>query len=121
MFLLENDSQVGIISDGAGSSKYSHIASEFCITCLKEIITRDFIKIDTLETLENADVEWAVISKAWFKQVRDGLVDSITYKGGDLSDYNCTLLLVIKTKQRFLLATLEMVAREVLRLQELFL
>jgi hypothetical protein len=100
-FLLENDYQVGIISDGAGSSKYSHIASEFCITCLKEIITRDFIKIDTLETLENADVEWAVLSKSWFKQVRDGLVDSITHKGGDLSDYNCTLLLVIKTKQRF--------------------
>jgi hypothetical protein len=100
-FLVNDDNCVGIVSDGAGSSKNSHIASNFCVIKLAEVVKRDFDKVLGLNLIEKTDLEWDALSKTWFTEVRDELLKYCAEQDEDIRDYNCTLILVIKTKDKF--------------------
>jgi hypothetical protein len=100
-FLVNDDNCVGIVSDGAGSSKNSHIASNLCVIKLAEVVKRDFDKVLGLNLIEKTDLEWDALSKTWFTEVRDELLKYCAEHDEDSHEYYCTLILVIKTKDNF--------------------
>jgi len=100
-FVINDEICVGIVSDGAGSSKNSHIAANLCVEKLAEVVKRDFDEVLGLNVLEDAKLEWDFLSKSWFCEVRDELLDYCVKNDGEVGDFNCTLILVIKTKDKF--------------------
>ncbi len=100
-FVIDNSYHIGIVSDGAGSSKFSHFASEICVESLSNIIKRDIGLLSKLEMEENLQFQWSNLSKLWFTEVREGLLKYCKEQNGDVADYNCTLILVIKTQTNF--------------------
>ena len=99
-FLVNDDNCIGIVSDGAGSSKNSHIASNLCVLKLAEVVKRDFDKVLGLNLIEKTDLEWDALSKTWFTEVRDDLLKYCAEQDEETHEYNCTLILVIKTKDK---------------------
>jgi hypothetical protein len=99
-FLVNDDNCIGIVSDGAGSSKNSHIASNLCVLKLAEVVKRDFDKVLGLNLIEKTDLEWDALSKTWFTEVRDELLKYCAEQDEETHEYNCTLILVIKTKDK---------------------
>jgi hypothetical protein len=106
--ILPNGNQVIIVSDGAGSSKLSHIASEFCVnTLFSNLQAYDFsdLKPDTVDP--------QLLPKKWMKAVfdlfgrtRNALLNLSKDYNISPKDLYCTLLLVIKTDWGFLTANI---------------
>lgn len=100
-FVINGENCIGIVSDGAGSSKKSHIASDFCVEVLAKIVKRDFDEVLRLNELGDANSKWDILSKSWFSEVREELLNHCATLEIEIADFNCTLILVIKTKDKF--------------------
>ena len=100
-FVINGENCIGIVSDGAGSSQKSHIASDFCVEKLAKVVKRDFDEVLGLNDLVDAKSKWDILSKSWFSEVRDELLNHCTTQEADRADFNCTLILVIKTRDKF--------------------
>jgi hypothetical protein len=106
--ILPNGDYVIIVSDGAGASKLSHIASEFCVNTLFSNLQL----FDFSDLIPNAD-DPKLLHKSWNKAVldlfgntRNALLNLSKNNKIPPTDLYCTLLLVIKTNWGFLSANI---------------
>ena len=106
--ILDNGLSIIIVSDGAGSSKLSHIASDFCVNSLySKLNETDFsLFISTPSDLEFIKNEWQKSSLNLFDNVRMDLLDKAKKEDINVADLNCTLILLIKTAWGFLSANI---------------
>lgn len=105
---LPNGWPVLIVSDGAGSSRNSHIASAFCVDALynhlQEADLTEFAQLtDDNEIFRKA---WHEKVSALFAKTRNGLIETARIHGYEHVDLNCTLLVVLKTAWGFLSANI---------------
>jgi hypothetical protein len=96
------------VSDGAGSSAFSHDASRFCT----DEIIRLALETDWL-AFQNAPADLEEAKKAWhdeavrlFDATRNGLLQKCKVDKRDASEMNCTLILIIQTPWGFLSANI---------------
>lgn len=105
---------VSIVSDGAGSSSYSHLASSFCVNRLLELCKSRSIAIEELTAFDfKKEEEKKLILEGWnklsieiFNQTRADLLLFGEESGYEPKDLYCTLILVIKTSFGFLSANI---------------
>lgn len=104
--ILSNGWHVLIVSDGAGSSSHSHIASDFCVSRLHTLLEE--ADLTTVSTAVEADMltseDWHRWIVALFGQTREGLLRMGEAHGYRPEQLHCTLLLVIRTPRAFLCA-----------------
>ncbi len=102
---LTEQIQVAIVSDGAGSSANSHLASSFCVKRLYEVCDSrtallqkiiDSCKTDSGKE-EAIRQEWNNLSKELFSQTRADLLEYATNNGYQQAGLHCTLILVVNT------------------------
>jgi len=106
--ILSNGCHVIIVSDGAGSSKLSHIASEYCVNMLfANLQVFDFSNLkpntDDKELLQK---NWNKAVLDLFGRTRNALLNLAKDNNILPTDLYCTLLLVIKTEWGFLSANI---------------
>ena len=94
---------IAVISDGAGSSKHSEIASKFCCNelialCSDYIISHKWLNKANLPT----DEDWNNSATYLFEQARKRLIKLAEDKEFSLLDLQCTLSVVIRTPKGFL-------------------
>ena len=102
---LTDGIQVAIVSDGAGSSANSHLASSFSVKRLYEVCDSRTALIQQLyEQIRanpgNEDAHrssWSNLSKDMFLQTRTDLLEYGKNNGYDPSVLNCTLILLLST------------------------
>jgi hypothetical protein len=100
-----DNAEILIVSDGAGSAKLSHKSSEFCCKRLMDETKALIVKHNWHQEAKLPDeTVWKQESVALFCRVRKALENEAAEKGGTMSDYNCTLILLIRLNQGFLLA-----------------
>ena len=106
--ILPNGWAVLIVSDGAGSSKNSHIASAFCVDTLYSLLqVADLTAFLTLPEDKDAFKKaWHACVAGLFTQTRNGLLDMAKIEGYEPVELNCTLLMVMKTPWGFLSANI---------------
>lgn len=105
---------ISIVSDGAGSSKYSHLASSFCVNRLLELCKSRILEIEELTKYDFKKEEekklilegWNKFSTELFNQTRVDLLIFGEESGHEPKDLYCTLILVIKTPFGFLTANI---------------
>lgn len=105
---------ISIVSDGAGSSTYSHLASHFCVNRLLELCKSRSNAIEELTKYDFKKQEdkqlilagWNKLSTEIFNQTRVDLVLFGKESGHENKDLYCTLILVIKTPFGFLSANI---------------
>ena len=105
---------VSVVSDGAGSSTYSHLASNFCVNRLLELCKSRSIAIEELAVYDFKKEEekklilegWNKLSLELFNQTRADLLLFGEESGHEPKDLYCTLILVIKTPFGFLSANI---------------
>ena len=105
---------VSVVSDGAGSSTYSHLASSFCVNRLLELCKSRSIAIEELTAYDFKKEEekklilegWSKLSLELFNQTRADLLLFGEESGHEPKDLYCTLILVIKTPFGFLSANI---------------
>lgn len=111
---LSNGFPVVIVSDGAGSSAFSHLASGFCVQRLSEVCESYIPRIGALEDIEAyTEVNRGHIRHLWhqvaidmFRETRSALLDFGAQNGHAAHDLHCTLILVIRTPFGFLTANI---------------
>lgn len=105
---LSNGLHIIIVSDGAGSSKFSHIASEFCVNSLyTNLESNDFSEfIEIPVDIELIKSTWRAFCLTIFKDVRSALLEKSRLENIQSGDLNCTLMLIVKTKWGFLCANI---------------
>lgn len=109
---LSNGWPVVIVSDGAGSSTFSHLASDFCVRRLSEVCESYIPRLAALaETDASTDVNRGHIRHMWhqtgmdmFRETRSALLDFGAQNGHTASELHCTLILVVRTPFGFLSA-----------------
>ncbi len=106
--VLSNNYHVIIVSDGAGSSKLSHVASEFCVNTLFS-----YLQVFDFSDLKPNTDDPELLQKNWNKTVanlfgrtRNALLNLSKENNVSPTDLYCTLLLVIKTDWGFLSANI---------------
>ena len=105
---------ISIVSDGAGSSTYSHLASNFCVNRLLELCKSRSLAIEELTKYDFKKEEekklildgWNKLSNDLFNQTRADLLSFGEESGHEPKDLYCTLILVIKTPFGFLSANI---------------
>jgi hypothetical protein len=105
---------ISIVSDGAGSSAYSHLASNFCVNRLLELCKSRSSAIEELTKYDFKKEEekklilegWNKVSTELFDQTRADLLLFGEESGHEPKDLHCTLILVIKTPFGFLSANI---------------
>ena len=105
---------ISIVSDGAGSSTYSHLASNFCVNRLLELCKSRSLAIEGLTKYDFKKEEdkklildgWNKLSNDLFNQTRADLLLFGEESGHEPKDLYCTLILVIKTPFGFLSANI---------------
>jgi hypothetical protein len=105
---------ISIVSDGAGSSTYSHLASDFCVNRLLELCKSRSLAIEELTKYDFKKEEekklildgWNKLSNDLFNQTRADLLLFGEQSGHEPKDLYCTLILVIKTPFGFLSANI---------------
>ena len=105
---------VSVVSDGAGSSTYSHLASSFCVNRLLELCKSRSLAIEELTAYDFKKEEekklilegWNKLSTDLFNQTRADLLLFGEESGHQPKDLYCTLILVIKTPFGFLSANI---------------
>lgn len=111
---FSNGYPVMVVSDGAGSSAFSHLASEFCVRRVVEACESALPRIEALTSLDaSTDVNRSHIRHVWhnlgldlFRETRSSLLDFGSQNGHRPSELNCTLILVIRTPFGFLSANI---------------
>ncbi|MFN5937723.1 MAG: protein phosphatase 2C domain-containing protein, partial [Sphingobacteriales bacterium] len=105
---LNNGFHVIIVSDGAGSSKYSHIASEFCVNTLyTNVEIKDFSEfVEKPIDIDAIQLKWKNFCLNLFSEVRSALLEKAKLETIQTGDLNCTLILIIKTQWGFLCANI---------------
>lgn len=106
--ILPNGFHVIIISDGAGSSRLSHVASEYCVnTLFSNLQIFDFsdLKPDA-DDAQILQIKWNKAVLDLFGRTRNSLLNLSKENNVSPSDLYCTLLLVIKTDWGFLSANI---------------
>ena len=94
---------VSIISDGAGSSEHSDMASRYCCEKVYEITTEYIAGHKWLDKAkEISEEEWELSSRYIFSQTRKELLKYAKKEGWSEDSVNCTLILVIETHFGFL-------------------
>ncbi len=106
--ILSNGFPYIIVSDGAGSSKQSHIASDFCVNRLFfHLESIDFKELQLKEDhQEEIKAKWHNIVKTLFEHTRNDLLELSLNDSIPTSDLYCTLLMIIKTDWGFLSANI---------------
>lgn len=106
--ILSNGFHVILVSDGAGSSKLSHVASEFCVNTLySHLQVFDFSNlIPNPEQPELLQKNWNKAVFELFERTRNALLNLSKENNVHPTDLYCTLLLVIKTDWGFLSANI---------------
>jgi hypothetical protein len=105
---------ISIVSDGAGSSTNSHLASSFCVNRLLELCKSRSLAIEELTKYDFKKEEdkklildgWNKLSNDLFNQTRADLLLFGEESGHEPKDLYCTLILVIKTPFGFLSANI---------------
>lgn len=105
---------VSVVSDGAGSSTFSHLASNFCVNRLLELCKSRSIAFEELTAFDFKKEEekklilvgWNKLSLELFNQTRNDLLLFGEESGYESKDLYCTLILVIKTPFGFLSANI---------------
>lgn len=105
---------ISIVSDGAGSSTYSHLASSFCVNRLFDLCKSKSNEIEKLSGYcYNNEKDKKIIIEGWnklsielFNQTRSDLLLYGEEIGYEPKDLYCTLILVIKTPFGFLSANI---------------
>ena len=111
---LTNGYPVAIVSDGAGSSAFSHLASYFCVRTLSEICESNITLLGALGEIDaTTEVNRNHIRNQWhrmvldmFRQTRSALLDYGAQNGHAASELHCTLILLIRTPYGFLSANI---------------
>jgi hypothetical protein len=106
--ILPNGFHVIIVSDGAGSSALSHVASEFCVNTLySNLQVYDFSelkqKADDAEALQK---KWNTAVMDLFGRTRNALLNLSKDNKISPTELYCTLLMVVKTDWGFLSANI---------------
>jgi len=106
--ILSNDYHVLLVSDGAGSSKLSHVASEFCVNTLYSYLqVVDFKDFQNKPSeIEQTKEKWHDIVKGLFEKLRSKLIEFADENTISHEDLLCTLVMVIKTDWGFLSANI---------------
>lgn len=102
---LTEQIQVAIVSDGAGSSQNSHLASSFCVKRLYEVCDSRTAMIQQLTEQIKANpgneeahrTSWTALSRELFVQTRTDLLEYGKNNGYEPSGLNCTLILLVNT------------------------
>ncbi|MFN5909920.1 MAG: protein phosphatase 2C domain-containing protein [Bacteroidota bacterium] len=106
--VLSNGYHVIIVSDGAGSSRLSHVASEFCVNTLYSYLQvfdfKDFSSID--EPSDKIELKWNEAVANLFGRTRTALLNLSRENDLPTADLNCTLLMIIRTEWGFLSANI---------------
>jgi hypothetical protein len=111
---LSNGFPVIIVSDGAGSSAFSHLASDFCVKRLSEVCESYIPRFGELEQIDAATEvnrghirhRWNQIGMDMFRETRSALLDFGAQNGHTAPELHCTLILVIRTPFGFLSANI---------------
>jgi hypothetical protein len=111
---LSNGFPVAIVSDGAGSSTYSHLASDFCVRMLSEICESHIPLLASLADIDASTgvnrshmrLRWHHVAMGMFRDTRSALLDFGAQNGYTASELNCTLILLIRTPFGFLSANI---------------
>jgi hypothetical protein len=108
---LHNGWPILIVSDGAGSSKHSHIASSYCVGALfNHLQQADLSPFNAIGSeavdLESTKKSWHGFVLEQFRKTRNDLLEMAKINGYNPVELNCTLLLVIKTSWGFLSANI---------------
>lgn len=106
--ILNNGFHVVLVSDGAGSSKHSHIASELCVNTLyTNLELFDFNEFNQKPVnLDEINEKWNRSVKKLLEIVRSTLIEFANKNKIPHDELNCTLLMVIKTDWGFLSANI---------------
>lgn len=93
---LANGWGIAVVSDGAGSARFSHTGSKIAVKCAidqfkKAIIDRKWIEKATLPT----DEEWQEVSFLMLKNIKDALSYFATKKQINITDLNATIIVII--------------------------
>lgn len=103
---LANGLVASVISDGAGSSMHSELASRFCVerilTALEEIDFIDFLcpRPDP----KNLKTLWSLRATQAFQRTRRQLEEFAVAQCINLADLNCTLLVIVQAPWGFMVA-----------------
>jgi hypothetical protein len=111
---LSNGWPVAIVSDGAGSSSLSHLASDFCVRRISEVCESYIPRFMALtETDASTAVNKDHVRRMWhhtgmdmFRETRSALLDFGAQNAHTASELHCTLILVIRTPFGFLSANI---------------
>ncbi len=106
--VLQNGFEYIIVSDGAGSSKQSHVASDFCVKRLSHYVDKiDFKELSYSKEFEEEFLKkWNSIAKTLFENTRTDLLKLAESEKIPANDLYCTMLLIIKTDWGFLSANI---------------
>ena len=103
---LANGLVASVVSDGAGSSSHSELASRFCVerimTALEEIDFIDFLcpRPDP----EHLDQLWSLRAKQAFQRTRQALEEYAIKQSIEVVDLYCTLLVIVQAPWGFMVA-----------------
>jgi hypothetical protein len=111
---LSNGFPVAIVSDGAGSSSFSHLASDFCVRRLSEVCESNIPRfvplgeIDASTEVNRGHIrhQWHQIAMDMFRETRSALLDFGAQNAHSASELHCTLILLIRTPFGFLSANI---------------
>jgi hypothetical protein len=111
---LSNGCPVAIVSDGAGSSTFSHLASTFCVDKLAQVcdsyIPRlsPLCEIDASSEVNRSHIRllWHNVAMDMFRETRSALLNFGVQNGHSASDLHCTLILLIRTPFGFFSANI---------------
>jgi hypothetical protein len=105
---LENGAWVLAVSDGAGSSTFSHDASRFCTDdIIKRLAVYDLSAFkETPINLNETKSAWHQVAVQLFNATRNSLLDKCKVDIRDVSEMHCTLILIIQTEWGFLSANI---------------
>lgn len=105
---LDNGCWVVAVSDGAGSSAFSHDASRFCTDEIIRLVAEmDLTPFkDAPADINEAKKSWNEAAVRLFESTRNGLLQKCTEDKHDASEMHCTLILIIQTPWGFLSANI---------------
>ncbi len=97
-----------VVSDGAGSSRLSHLASAHCVNTLFGLLQQDGLDAFIREPADaNAlGTHWDLAARGLFERTRASLLELAAREGAAPQELHCTLLLVLRTPWGFLSANI---------------
>jgi hypothetical protein len=105
---LPNGMVAIVVSDGAGSSRLSHLASELCVNTLFSVLQRTDLDTYLHAPLDGKALEaqWHRDAQALFDHTRTSLLELAARECATPQELHCTLVLVLRTAWGFLSANI---------------